>query len=104
MKNKKPLLAIIALIGVAAVVGGVLSFYHENRKYENEFGLGQLEIEAIETFESPDGWMPCQEVKKSVLLKNSGGVAATARISYTEYWKSKNNTDLPLQSRRLGIA
>ncbi|MBR5418915.1 BsaA family SipW-dependent biofilm matrix protein [Candidatus Saccharibacteria bacterium] len=104
MKNKKPLLAIIALIGVAAVVGGVLSFYHENRKYENEFGLGQLEIEAIETFESPDGWMPCQEVKKSVLLKNSGGVAATARISYTEYWKSKNNTDLPLQKDGRNVA
>ncbi len=49
-----------------------------------------------ETFESPTNWTPCDKTEKIVTVKNTGNIAANARIKMNESWVSADGSELSL--------
>jgi len=103
MKKKKNIL-IIALLGVLVLIGGTMAYHTSKGFFVNLFHLGVYKTEASEYFSSPNNWQPCEEIPKLVVIKNTGDVNVTARVSYEEFWKGANSTsadhvtELPLKN------
>lgn len=86
MKNKKSLIAIIA-VATVAIVGGSIAYFRYTQTFDNEFHLGAQITTFTETFESPDNWTPCTETPKTLVVNNSSTAAINARIKITENWE-----------------
>ena len=85
MKNKKTIVAIIAVL-LVAVVGVTFAYFQSTGTFENIFQTGVYRLVTREVFESPDNWTPGQEVPKTITTTNEGTFPAAVRISYTEQW------------------
>ncbi|MBR1386456.1 MAG: BsaA family SipW-dependent biofilm matrix protein [Bacilli bacterium] len=94
-KNKKPLIALLA-VAVLGVVGGTFAFFTSTDTFSNIFSTKPYSMEVVETFESPTNWTPGTTTAKTVVATNKGDVDAAVRISYTETWKDASNNTLPL--------
>lgn len=97
MKNKKSLIALVALL-VVGVVGATFAYYTNTATFENEFTTGKYEASFTETFKSPKDWTPGTTTEKKVVVTNTGNVDLVARVSYEEKWTSANNTDITNQA------
>ncbi len=95
IKNKKSLVALV-LVAVLGVVGATMAYFTSTDTFENVFGTKAYSMEVVETFESPDDWVPGTTTSKTVVATNKGDVDAAVRISYTESWKDANDNQLPL--------
>ena len=97
--NKKPIIAIIISGFVIAAIGAVLAFRGDIARFINSLtpDLSSIQVAVTEDFTSPDDWAPCQEVPKTVTATNNGSANVKARLSYQEYWQSRNGTMLPLE-------
>lgn len=85
MKNKKSLIAIIAIL-LITIVGATFAYFQTTSQFTNIFETGTYRLVTTETFESPDNWAPGDETPKTITTKNEGSVPAVVRISYTEKW------------------
>ena len=85
MKNKKSLIAIIAVL-LIAVVGVTFAYFQTTGTFENLFQTGVYRLVTTEVFESPDNWAPGQEIPKTITTTNEGTIPAAVRVSYTEQW------------------
>ncbi len=103
VKNKKTLFA-IAGIAVVAIVGGVVAMNYTSIPLANEFKLGYFENEITEKFVSPTGWTPCDETEKLITIKNTGTMAAEARIGMDQSWTAADGSELPLIQNNLTLA
>lgn len=96
MKNKKSLIAIIALL-LVVVVGATIAYYTSSTSFENVFNTGLYKVVVTEEFVSPDNWAPGETIPKTVTSTNEGTVPAAVRISYTEVWEDENENDITSQ-------
>ena len=91
MKNKKSLIALVALL-VIGVVSGTFAYYTTSKNFKNTFTTGKYETTIKEKFESPKDWTPGTETEKIVKVTNDGDVKVAVRASYTENWVSADRT------------
>ena len=92
IKNKKTL--IILLVLLIGVIGITIAYFSNSTVLDNLFSTKPYGTTYIETFVSPDNWLPGDTIDKTLVVTNSGEVDEAVRISYTEEWKSNNGTTL----------
>ena len=85
MKNKKTIVAIIAVL-LVVVVGVTFAYFQSTASFENLFNVGIYKVTTTEVFESPSNWAPGQEIPKTITTTNEGTIPAAVRVSYTEQW------------------
>ena len=85
MKNKKTIVAIIAVL-LVVVVGVTFAYFQSTADFENLFNVGIYKVTTTEVFESPSNWAPGQEIPKTITTTNEGTIPAAVRVSYTEQW------------------
>ena len=102
-RSKKPLFAllIVALIGI---VGVTIAYFTDVIEFPNIFKTKPYSTKSVETFVSPDNWLPGTTTSKTVVATNLGDVDVAVRISYTEEWKAKNGSVLPLKQGSVAAA
>jgi len=94
MKDKKALLAILA-VALLATFGGTIAYFRFTETFANEFKLGASTTTFTETFESPSDWTPCTETPKTIVVTNTSTIDIRARIKITERWdKLDENGDV----------
>ena len=86
MKNKKTLIAIIAVL-LVLVVGATIAYFQSSASFENVFNTGTYKVVTTEEFVSPDNWKPGEEIPKTIKTTNEGTIDAAVRVSYTEKWE-----------------
>ena len=89
MKNKKSLVAIVALLTVA-ILGGTFAYFRYTEVFNNQFKLGASTTTFTETFESPTDWTPCTETPKTLVVTNTSTSPINARVKITERWEKLN--------------
>lgn len=104
IKNKKALFAIGGVAVLAVLIGGVVAYNQDLFNFNNNFELGFFRTEVSETFESPTNWTPCDKTDKVVTVKNTGNMAANARIKMDESWVSANGEELSLVKDGIKLA
>lgn len=103
LKSKKAIIA-IALFAVI-LIGGTIAVSQSNTILRNLFHLGYYQTVSYEEFQSPDNWMTCDVVPKTVFVKNESSMNVAVRISYEEFWKAADDeTDLPLEKDGVRLA
>ena len=104
LKNKRMLL-VIGVFFAAIAIAGTIAYNQDSMFFQNLFHLGSDVAEFSESFESPDDWMPCQEIPKTATATNKNATPRYVRMKLNEYWRTKNSetsesdhetTDLPL--------
>ena len=93
MKNKKSLIAIVALV-LVVLVGVTIAYFTSSASFENIFNTGTYKVVTTEVFESPDNWAPGQEIPKTITTTNEGTIPAAVRVSYTEQWLDSEDVDI----------
>ncbi len=96
IKNKKSLIAILAL-AMIGVVGGTIAFFTSTGTFDNIFETADFKAEFSEKFESPDDWTPGQTVEKVVNVRNASDISMAVVVQYEESWTSKNGKELSLE-------
>jgi len=94
-KSTAPIIALVAIV-VLGIVGLTIAYFSSTDTFTNEFQTQPYLMEVVETFESPDDWVPGTTTAKTVVATNKGDVDAAVRVFYTESWKDATNHDLPL--------
>ena len=89
MKNKKSLIAIVAVL-LVIVVGVTFAYFTSSATFNNQFNLGNYSITTQEVFESPDNWAPGDTTPKTITATNNGTIDAAVRVSFTEAWTDEN--------------
>ncbi len=105
--NKKPIVAIVVGIIVTAAVGSVIAFRSDITRFVNGLVLGDngLKMTYTEDFVSPDNWAPCTTTPKTVTATNSSDEPTIVRVSYYDYWKSRQDSGyLPLKQGGIDVA
>ncbi len=103
IKNKKSLVALV-LVAVLGIVGATMAYFTSTDTFENVFGTKSYSMEVVETFESPDDWVPGTTTSKTVVATNKGDVEAAVRVSYTEKWEDAGGASLPLKDGSNNVA
>lgn len=93
MKNKKPIIALVAIVCVG-IIGGTFAYFTDRIDVANEFKTKPYGTQVTEEFTSPDNWLPGDETPKTVIVKNTGEVDIAVRVSYIEKWESLNGDTL----------
>lgn len=93
--NKKPLIALF-VIGLVVAIGGTIAYYTDSVSIPNIFGTKTYQTQVVETFDSPENWLPGQTVSKVVTAKNPGDIEVAVRAKYVEAWTDKNNQPIDL--------
>ena len=97
MKNKKSLIALIAL-AVVGVVGSTFAYFTTTQTFTNTFSTEVYKTVVSETFIPPTDWQPGDEVDKVVNVKNEGNVPVAVRVKLVQKWVNSLDTELPLQA------
>ena len=103
MKNKKILVAILALV-LVGVIGGTVAYYTSTATFNNEFTTGTYSTIITEEFESPDNWTPGTTTSKKINVTNDGRVEVAVRAKIEESWTASNGNSLPLVRDEITIA
>lgn len=93
IKNKKTLFALAATV-LIVVVGVTFAYFQSSSSFTNIFGAGIYKIVSNEVFESPDNWIPGQEIPKTITSTNEGTIPAAVRVSYVENWYDMDDNDI----------
>ena len=93
VKNKKSLIAIVAVL-LIAVVGVTFAYFQSQGVFRNVFQSGTFRLVTREVFESPDNWRPGEEIPKTITTTNEGTIPAAVRMTYTEKWLDKDGNDI----------
>ena len=95
-RSKKPLLGLLVLL-LVGIVGVTIAYFTGVIEFPNVFKTKPYSTKSVETFISPDNWLPGTTTDKKVVATNLGDVDVAVRVSYTESWKSNDGTTLPLK-------
>ena len=90
MKNKKSLIALVALL-VVGVVGSTFAYFTTTKTFNNIFKTEEYKTTVSETFKSPANWTPGQTADKVVNVKNEGDVEIAVRVKLVQTWKNGEN-------------
>ena len=111
MKNKKSLVAIVAILTIAAI-GGTFAYFRYTEVFNNDFKLAASTVTYTETFQSPSAWTPCTQTPKTLVVTNTSTTAINARVKInTERWEKLDaqgnviaNQTLPLKVNNQSMA
>ena len=92
MKNKKALIAIVAVLFV--VVGATIAYFTNVTTFTNNFTTATYKTTTTETFESPTNWKPGETITKEIVTENEGSIPATVRAKFTGEWTNTDGTAL----------
>ena len=81
IKNKRVLLFGSVLCLAFAAIAITIAYNQDRAILANNFGASVYKTVTTEEFIGPDNWAPCQEVPKTVTVKNEGNVDVAVRIS-----------------------
>ena len=95
-KNRKPLVALL-LIAVIGVVGAAIAYFTSSDTFTNQFQTEGYQMQVVESFESPQNWVPGTTTNKTIVATNTGDVDAAVRIHYTESWVDSNDNPIALE-------
>lgn len=95
IKNKGTLFAIL-IVGILGIVGGTYAYFSSSDSFDNLFNSKSYILQAVEQFQSPEGWIPGDTTPKTVSVTNTGDIGAAVRIEVVEEWKDASNNTLPL--------
>lgn len=84
-KNKKPLIAMIALL-IVGIVGVTFAYFSDSISFKNIFKTGVYKTRTVEEFSSPTNWTPGDVTEKSITTTNEGDYPVAVRLSYSESW------------------
>ena len=107
MKNKRRLIISLAALGGVLLIGTVIAVSRDASIFSNIFGIATYRTVNTEVFSSPKNWKTCEEVPKTVTLKNESTEPIVARVKYTEQWVASDKTtqlDLVDSSTNLRMA
>lgn len=91
MKNKKNLIVIfIALIMIVSTI----AFFANDSRINNDFDTGSFGTTFIETFSSPNDWVPGTTTPTNFVVKNSSQTPIVIRMSYTEKWVDDDDNEI----------
>ena len=99
MENNRQRTVIVAIVAlmIVGVIGTTIAYFTSETVFRNQFKTPAHESEFTEEFSSPENWLPGDEEKKEVSVKNTGEYDIAVRISYTEEWIGGDGvTQLPL--------
>lgn len=85
MKNKKPIIALGALVAVG-LIAGTIAYFTSEATFDNVFTTAVYKTQSTETFTSPDNWTPGQEIEKTVVTENQGSIPVAVRVAISEKW------------------
>ena len=103
MKNKKPLIALIALLLIAGV-GVTFAYFTSSKAFENVFQINNdYEATIEEAFTPEQDWLPGEEVSKEVFVTNTGTIDLVARVKYDEVWSGSLTGYMPDGTTRVAI-
>ncbi len=102
--NKKPVIAIVVGIIVAAAVGATIAYRGDITRLFNSLKTGETGATFTEEFVSPDNWKPCDTQPKTITATNSGNQPIRVRVSYEQFWKAQDDSSLPLEKDGLRVA
>ena len=92
MKNRNRLIISLFSLVLLALVGGTFAVSSDRSIIRNLFGLADYETVATEVFSSPANWQTCEEIPKTVTLKNESDAPIVARVRYSEEWVAADHT------------
>lgn len=96
-KNKKPLIALTAVIAVI-LVGATVAYFATSVDFDNVFTTGTYQTNSIEVFTSPSNWKPGEKIDNTVVVENEGSIPVAVRVSYTSgVWTDSNGDELDPQ-------
>ena len=103
-RRKRNIVA-VSLLGLFAVIGGVIAYSSDQAFFRNLFGLGECKTEFIEDFTSPENWNPGETVDLEMKIKSKSKTTVTARFKYEEYWLAADDqTQLDLEKDGIQLA
>ena len=99
MKNKKPVIALAALVAVG-LVGATIAYFTSEVTLDNVFTTATYKTKTTETFSSPSDWLPGTTTPKTIVTENEGSIPVVVRASLAENWKDENNQDVTISDYR----
>lgn len=93
MKNKKPIIALVALVAVG-LVGATIAYFTSEVTLDNVFTTATYKTKTTETFSSPTDWLPGTTTPKTVVTENEGTIPVVVRASLAEKWTNENNQEV----------
>lgn len=103
-KNSKKKMIVLAGISTFMVLGGTLAYFTTNDSFTNTFKVAKYQPQIIETFESPEKWMPGTTTQKEIAITNNGNIDMALRAQYEEKWINANGEEIPLMDSNNNIA
>ena len=106
MNNKKLslLFILIAVLSLLGIVSFTIAYFSSKTSFDNLFSSAYYKTRAVETFTSPDDWIPGSTTSKQLVIKNDGTINVKARVCISEEWISANNDNLPLMQNNESAA
>ena len=92
MKNRKRVFIPLGALVAVLLVGGTIAASRDSSIFSNLFGIATYRTVNTEVFTSPKNWQTCEEVPKTVTLKNESAAPIVARVKYTEQWVASDKT------------
>ena len=91
-KRRKRIPAIIAIALVLFMLGQTFAFWTQEVQVKNEYQLGNHSTEIVEEFNSPDNWIPGQDVTKKVSVLNASSFPVFVKAQISLKWLGNNPT------------
>lgn len=86
MKKSKIYIAGLAAMAAAATIGGTWAVWTQQLLAKNEYMTAKYSTLLEEEFESPPTWLPGEETKKAVWVKNESTIPIIAKITMNQDW------------------
>ncbi|MCQ2571178.1 MAG: BsaA family SipW-dependent biofilm matrix protein [Candidatus Saccharibacteria bacterium] len=93
MKNKKPIIALGALVAVG-LIAGTIAYFTSEATFDNVFTTAVYKTQSTETFTSPENWTPGQEIPKTVITENQGSIPVAVRVIAEESWVNESGNEI----------
>ena len=86
MKKSKIYIAGLAAMAAAATIGGTWAVWTQQLLAKNEYMTAKYSTLLEEEFKSPPTWLPGEETKKAVWVKNESTIPIIAKITMNQDW------------------
>ena len=86
MRKIKIFIAGLAAMAAAATIGGTWAVWTQQLLAKNEYMTAKYSTFLQEDFESPKGWLPGEETRKAVWVKNESTIPIIAKITMNQNW------------------
>lgn len=97
MKKKRIVIAGLAAIAAAAMIGGTWAVWTQTLLTKNEFMTAKYSTVLEEEFESPGSWLPGEEEKKAVWVQNDSTIPIIAKVTMNQDWFRREDVTAVVQ-------